>query len=278
MILAIVRPLAQPITIRDATRARTVARNVSVANGAIHGAGCAQFRKATPVSKSVRAALEYGATESAPRPVSVVIADGHPITLEGVGRLFEREGFDVRARCHSGEECLLALQTHQPDILVLELQLPGKDGLTVLRELKQQEGLSTRAVLFTASPDEARVLEAMRLGARAVVLKEMDSRLLVECVRKVHMGEPWVERRSAGPLMQKLMRREAGGRQVSRDLTGREMEIVRLVASGLRNRGVAERLNVTEGTVKVHLHNIYEKLGIRGRLALILLARAKGLT
>jgi DNA-binding NarL/FixJ family response regulator len=237
----------------------------------------AQIARSTPGNRPARVLLDHGTAAETPRPVSIVAADSHPITLAGVGRLFEREGFDVRARCHDGDECLRALQAHQPDIVVLELHLPGKDGLTILREMKRQ-AWPTRAVVFTAAHEESQALEAMRLGARAVVLKEMDTRLLVECIRKVHLGEPWVDRRPAPtPHLDKLPRPQITAKPQARDLTGRELEIVRLVASGLRNRGVAERLGVTEGTVKVHLHNVYEKLGVKGRLALILFARSKGL-
>jgi DNA-binding NarL/FixJ family response regulator len=235
-----------------------------------------QIARSTPGNRSARVLLDQGAAPEAPRAISIVAVDRHPITLAGLGRLFEREGFEVRARCHDGDECLRAIQTYQPDIVVLELQLPGKDGLTILREMKRQTW-TTRAVVFTSALEESQAVEAVRLGARAVVLKEMDPRLLVECIRKVHVGEPWAERRPGAPPQDKAPRPQAATRQAPRELTGRELEIVRLVAGGLRNRAVAERLGVTEGTVKVHLHNVYEKLGVKGRLPLILFARAKGL-
>ncbi len=225
------------------------------------------------MSRPMRAMVDNGTPAAEARPISIVAADSHPITLEGMSRLFEREGFDVRARCGDGDECVRALHAYQPEILVLELQLVGRDGLSVLREVKRA-GLPTRPVVFTAAHEDGQVLDAMRAGARAVVLKDMDPRLLVECIRKIHGGEPWMDRRSAVPAARG---RRGASAQLPRDLTGREIEIVRLVAGGLKNRAVAERLGVTEGTVKVHLHNIYEKVGLRGRLALILFARAEKL-
>lgn len=210
-----------------------------------------------------------------PAPIRVVLADNHPITLEGLRRLFQHEGFEVLATCQSGRECLEAVRTHRPDVLVLDWQLQGVDGLAVLREMRRHP-LTTRAVLLTANPEEKQVLEAIRLGVRGVVLKEMPSHLLVQCIRKVHTGEHWVEKQSAGRLLEKLLRREMATRQLARDLTRRELDILRLVASGLRNKAIAEQLFIKEGTVKIHLHNIYKKLNVPNRLALTLLAQKKG--
>ncbi len=141
----------------------------------------------------------------------------------------------------------------------------------------QGEGLPTRIVLLTAELDEDDVLKAVRLGVRGVVLKEMAPQMLVDCVRKVAAGEQWIERRSLTRALDRMLRREAGLREVTSVLTPREIEIVRLVAEGLRNQAIGERLRISEGTVKVHLHNIYEKLGIDGRVALTHYAREKGL-
>jgi DNA-binding NarL/FixJ family response regulator len=208
--------------------------------------------------------------------ISLVLADAHPITLEGLELLFERtEDFKVLARCSDGEEALRAVRKHRPDVLILDLKLSGKDGLDLLRDLKAEK-LPTQVVLLTAAVDESQVLEAIRLGVRGVVLKEMASHLLVQCARKVHGGEQWLEKRSVGRLLEKLLQRETAARQLALDLTPREIEIVRLVARGLRNKSIAERLSVKEGTVKIHLHNIYEKLHVDGRLELTLYAQNKG--
>jgi DNA-binding NarL/FixJ family response regulator len=208
--------------------------------------------------------------------ISLVLADNHPIILDGLEQLFERgQDFKVLARCGDGEEALRAVRKHRPDILVLDLRLPGKDGLAILREMKRDK-LATHVVLLTAAVDEGQVLEAIRLGVRGVVLKEMAPHLLLQCIRKVHAGEQWLEKQSVGRLLEKLLQRETAARQLALDLTPREIEIVRLVARGLRNKGIAERLSVKEGTVKIHLHNIYEKLHVNGRLELTLYAQNKG--
>ena len=210
-------------------------------------------------------------------PITVALADDHPIILDGLEQLFQREEeITVVARCRDGEKTLRAVRQHRPDILILDLRMPVKDGLEVLRELGREK-LPTRVVILTAGLDEDDVLEATRLGARGVVLKEMAPQLLVQAVRKVAAGEQWLEKRSFGKALEKMLRREAGARQVAGVLTPREIEIVRMVASGLRNQQIADKLHISEGTVKIHLHNIYEKLEVDGRVALTLYARDKGL-
>lgn len=210
-------------------------------------------------------------------PIRLVVADDHPLILDALENLFHLEpDFQVLARCRDGEETLQAVRQHRPDIVILDIRMPGKDGLAVLREL-HQEKLPTQVVLLTAALDEDEVLKAIRLGVCGVVLKEMAPRLLVQCVRKVHGGGHWLERGSMGRALDKLLRREAGARELTGVLTPREHEIVHLVASGLRNKDVAKNLYISEGTVKIHLHNIYDKLHLDGRLALLRYAHDKAL-
>ncbi|MEK7220478.1 MAG: response regulator transcription factor [candidate division NC10 bacterium] len=210
-------------------------------------------------------------------PISLVLADDHPIILDGLEMLFRAEqDFQVLARCVNGEETIQAVRQHRPDILILDIRMPGKDGLAVLREVKK-DSLPTRAVLLTVGLDEDDLLEAIRLGVRGVVLKEMAPQMLVQCVRKVHAGEQWLEKRSVGRALEKMLLREAGERQVAGVLTPRELEIVRMVASGLRNKEIADSLSISEGTVKIHLHHIYEKLHLASRLELALYAQERGL-
>jgi DNA-binding NarL/FixJ family response regulator len=222
-------------------------------------------------------ATEANGGEVPSAPVRIAIASRHPITLDALKRLFEDEGFEVVACCKATEECLPALRNHRPHILVLDGQFGGIDDLAVLRDIKRDR-LTTRTVLLTDAPDEAQVLEAIRLGARGMVLKEMPAHLLVQCVREVHKGEQWFEKQSAGRLLEKLLKREVASRQLALDLTRRELEILHLVASGLRNKTIAEQLFLKEGTVKIHLHNMYKKLNVSNRLALTLFAQRKGLT
>ena len=209
--------------------------------------------------------------------VSLVLADDHQIVLEGLAQLFRLEpDFCVLARCTNGEETLQAVRRHRPDVLVLDVLMPGKDGLAVLREIVHEK-LPTRVVLLTAALDEDGVVEAVTRGAWGLVLKEMAPEMLVQCVRKVHAGERWLDNRSVVRALERVAHREAGVTRLSGILTPRELEIVRMITHGLRNKEIAARLTISEGTVKMHLHNIYEKLQVDGRLALLLCARKHGL-
>jgi DNA-binding NarL/FixJ family response regulator len=210
--------------------------------------------------------------------IRLVLADDHSIFLDGLEGLLRVEpGFEVVGRFTDGAQALQAVRDLAPDILLLDLRMPGMDGLEVLRRLVQ-ERMPTHVVLLTAGLDEDDVLEAIALGVRGVVLKEMPPRLLLECLRKVHAGERWLERQSTAQALDKLLQREAGRREAAGVLTRRELEVARMVATGLSNKEIAVRLSVTEGTVKVHVHSIYVKLGIGDRRALVRWIEDRGLS
>jgi DNA-binding NarL/FixJ family response regulator len=204
--------------------------------------------------------------------IRVVLTDDHPIVLDGLRRLFEaQEGFEVAACCGSGTEALMALRRCEPDILVLDVALPDMDGLTVLRRMKS-DGLSAAVVLLTAGVKEAQLLEAVSLGIQGFVLKQSAPEHVVEAVRSVHSGHRWFD----GALMDgaiELLLRHRDGLAVADNLTAREREVMGMVGAGLSNRDIAERLTMSEGTVKIHLHHIYTKLKVRSRLELTLLVR-----
>ncbi|MGH7512878.1 MAG: response regulator transcription factor [Gemmatimonadales bacterium] len=210
-------------------------------------------------------------------PIRLVLADDHPIVLDGLENLFRLErDFQVVARCVNGEEALVAVRRHHPDVLILDIRMPRKDGLAVLREL-QHEKLSTKVVLLAAVLEEEEVLEALRLGVRGMVLKELAPQMVIQCARKVHAGGQWLEKHAFGRAVDILLRREAGGREAAGILTPRELEMVAMVARGLRNREMSQRLAISEGTVKIHLHHIYRKLNVENRVELILYAQSKRL-
>jgi len=210
-------------------------------------------------------------------PIRLVLADDHHFILDGLESLFRlEEDFQVVARCTNGEETLQAVRQHRPDILILDIRMPRKDGLAIAREI-QSERLPTRIVLLTAELDEDQLLEAVRLGVQGIVLKEMAPQLLVQCIHKVHNGGQWLERNSTKLALEKMLKRTDGAREMANLLTAREIDLIQMIAKGLRNKEIAGRLFISEGTVKVHLHHIYEKLGIDGRLALLRFAQDKGL-
>jgi DNA-binding NarL/FixJ family response regulator len=209
--------------------------------------------------------------------IELVLADDHPIVLAGLENMFRRErDCRVLATCVDGVEALRAIDRHRPSVAVLDLRMPRMHGLAVLRQM-QKDKLETRSVLLAAVLDDDDLLEAVRLGVRGVVLKEMAPALVVQCVREVHAGNQWLEKRSVTHALDRLVRREEGTRDMAKLLTPRELEIARAVASGLRNKDIAEKLGIAEGTVKIHLHVIYDKLNIDGRMALVLKMKEKGM-
>jgi DNA-binding NarL/FixJ family response regulator len=210
-------------------------------------------------------------------PISLVLADDHPIILDGLHSLFEREA-DIRilASCSGGEETLAALRRGRPDVAVLDLTMPGLSGLEVARRVRDEQ-LPTRVVLLTASMSNAQVIEAMQLGVKGIVLKEMAPQLLLSCVREVEAGRQWIEKNLAGQALAALLGRGGEQQRAVELLTPREIEVVRLVARGLRNKKIAHSLSIVEGTVKIHLNRIYEKLGVDNRVELANVARREGL-
>ena len=150
------------------------------------------------------------------------------------------------------------------------------DALEVIQRLHDLNPVP-KVVLLTAQIDEDQLIEALRLGVRGVVLKEMATRLLVQCLRRVQAGGQWLEKESASRAMTKLVRREAKARELATLLTPREMEVVGLVARDCTNKEIAARLFIAEGTVKIHLHNIYEKLNVSRRSELVRFALEYGL-
>ena len=210
-------------------------------------------------------------------PIRVIVADDHPIVLEGLSQLFTIEkDFKVVEQCSSGAEALDAVQRLKPDVLVLDVRMPKVDGLAVLRELAARKS-QTRVVLLTAEINDNEVLEAVRLGVSSIVLKETASQMLLQAARAASRGEQMLDDRSVRRALDHLLRREAGVAAARRVLTARELEIVRMVATGLRNRQIGEALSISEGTVKIHLHSIYAKLGVSGRVELMIYAREHAL-
>ncbi len=208
--------------------------------------------------------------------ITLVLADDHPIILQGLQRLFEREGeFKVVRSCAGGEEALDAVRSAPPDVLVLDLKMQDRHGLDVLRTLRA-EHRECRTVILTAAMRDDEIAEAIELGVAGIVMKEAPPAAVVDCVRAVHQGKRSIDRDILDRAASNAPRRSIGGTGTTA-LTPREIEIVRLVAQGLRNKELASRLSITEGTVKIHLHNIYDKLGVDGRLELVLCAQQRRL-
>jgi DNA-binding NarL/FixJ family response regulator len=210
-------------------------------------------------------------------PIRIALVDDHPIVLQGLRLLFERQpDFWLVASFTDADSALVGVQSNPPDVLVLDLRMRGKSGLDLLRMMAAGQ-VKCRSVLLTANIVDAELVEAMKLGVTGVVLKESPPDALLECIRHVHGGLQWIDRDMASRALRSVLHSQEQAQRAADGLTPRELEIVRMAGEGLRNRGIAERLSISEGTVKVHLHNIYDKLGVEGRLEMVLYAQQKGL-
>jgi DNA-binding NarL/FixJ family response regulator len=209
--------------------------------------------------------------------IRIIVADDHPLILSALYNLLSSEDdFEIVSSCRNGEEALEAIREHEADILVLDIKMPGRDGLSILHEV-QRDRIPIKVVLLTAEITEEEVIECIRLGAKGIVLKDMAPHLLVQSLRKVYAGGDWFERNSFNRAMEKVLRSRGGEEEMQKTLTAREIEIVRMVGKGYRNIEIAQQLFISEGTVKGHLYNIFRKLNLKNRAHLILYAQKKGL-
>ena len=205
--------------------------------------------------------------------IRILVADDHAIFRDGLRKLLEAaDDVQIVGEASNGNECVKMLAKLKPDILLLDLRMPEKDGLGVLEEVNF-DSLPTRVIVLTAAEDDRDVVRAMRLGARGVVLKQSASDLLLKSIRKVSDGEIWLDNRMTAEVIDAFKKSsESGQRREKPLLSDREKEIVQLVAQGFRNREIGEKLFISEQTVKNHLHNIFDKLGVSDRLELALYA------
>ncbi len=219
-------------------------------------------------------------------PIRIVIADDHPIFRDGLRRLLESEGdMKVVGEACDGREAVKLATEIKPDILLLDLAMPHHTGLDALRDLNTNTSSgaagAVRIILLTAAVEKKQVVEALQLGARGVVLKDSATQLLLKSIHAVMGGEYWVGRDSVSNLVQYLRNLMQSTNEETKQkkfgLTPRELEIVSAVVAGYANREIAEYFKISEDTVKHHLSNIFDKLGVSTRLELALFAVNQGL-
>jgi two-component system nitrate/nitrite response regulator NarL len=207
--------------------------------------------------------------------VSIVIADRHPVFLHGLMTLLSADrNFNVVASCNDGEKCIELIRNLSPQIAILDIFMPGLSGLEILAIISR-ERMPTRIVFFTESAEERDLIVAAARGAYGVVLKETSPETMMECLRQVAAGRRFLPSSytngDAARGQDSPLRSPAADNALTA-LTERERQIMRLVSEGLSNKEIGRQLNLSDGTIKVHLHHIYQKLAISNRTALAALA------
>jgi len=199
--------------------------------------------------------------------VKILIADDHPMIRTAIEVLLRDTGLTIAGSATTGAEAMRALDELKPDLLLLDLQMPEGSGMNVLRAVRSS-GRRLRVVLLTAGIEDPALMEAHALEVDGMVLKNSDPAFLIECLDAVRAGRSWID-----PELRDRI--AALGERVPPErppLAPRERELIKHVRQGLRNREIAKELGVTEGTVKVYLHNVFDKLGVKNRTELAIRA------
>ena len=198
----------------------------------------------------------------------ILLADDHPMIRTAIEVLLRDTRYELAGTAANGTEALSEIERLKPDIVLLDLEMPETDGMEVVRRL-QSSDKAPRIVILTAAIDDSSLMEARALRVRGIVLKNSDPAYLLECLDAVRGGKNWMDPELNARSTQ-LEQAFAGGPRPA--LAPRERQIIRFVRRGLRNREIAKELGVTEGTVKVYLHAVFEKLGVSSRTELAIRA------
>ncbi|HEY0044642.1 MAG TPA: response regulator transcription factor [Allosphingosinicella sp.] len=203
--------------------------------------------------------------------VRLFLADDDPLTRAGIKLLLSKSRFDVVGEASDGAAALDHIPHARPDLLLLDFDMPERSGFEVLRTLRER-GDRRPIVLLTGRISDERVFEALRIGLNGLVIKASAMEQLLTCLEAVSQGKRWIDHEILQRAMDFSLDQENGDTGLFSALSARERAVAGLIGKGLKNREVAAELGIGEGTVKVHLHNIFEKLGVGSRTELALLA------
>ena len=207
--------------------------------------------------------------------VRILLADDHTIFRDGLRKLLEAEpDFEIVGEAGDGADAVTMVQQVKPEILLLDLAMPRVPGLEALREVVGLKA-PVKVILLTAAIEKKQIIEALQVGARGVVLKDAATQMLIRAIRTVINGQYWVGRESVTDMVSYLKHQIASQpapKAKSYGLTRREIEILGTIVAGLSNKEIAQKFSLSEDTVKHHLTNIFDKVGVSSRLELGLFA------
>ena len=216
-----------------------------------------------------------------PRKRRLVLVDDHTLFRDGLRTILQMEDdIEVIADVESAEDIVELVWQLKPDLLLLDIRMPTGNGLEAVPAVVRISP-DTRVLVLTACDEQEEHVRALMLGAKGVVLKDSARNTLIEAIRTVCRGGFWIDPRMRRTVADEVAQSGTSGGSTRRGHTGltdRELEIVRLVASGQKNKEVSAALTISERTVKTHLQNIFQKLGVRDRVALVMYALQHGLT
>lgn len=194
----------------------------------------------------------------------ILLVDDHPMIRTAIEALLRDTDYEIAGTAATGEEAIREVERTDPDILLLDLQMPRGTGMEVLRWVRSR-GPGPRVILLTAAIDDGSLMEAKSLDVEGMVLKNSDPAYLLDCLDRVRSGGTWIDPELSARAQELAESLGDIGRPA---LAPRERQLIRYVRQGLRNREIAKQLGVTEGTVKVYLHGVFEKLGVSTRTEL----------
>lgn len=198
------------------------------------------------------------------RKVKVMIADDHSMIREGLKQLLELEGnFEVIAEANDGEECLQIINSLNPDVLLLDINMPKKDGLEVLQELKKKCP-KMKVLVLTVHNEVEYLMKAMDIGINGYLLKDSESAKLKKAIMTVIRGETYIQP-DLIPMMNSKMKSMKNDHDKLESLTKRELDVLKNLSVGMYNKEIATKLDISERTVKNHVSNIFKKIGVSDR-------------
>ena len=197
---------------------------------------------------------------------TLMIVDDHPLLRKGLRQLIELEDdLELVAEASNGQDALKLVEEDEPDLIILDLNMQGMDGIETLKAMRAQ-GVSSRIVMLTVSDHDEDVVAAITNGADGFLLKDMEPEEIIEKVRQAALGKMVISDRLAEVLASALRKTQKHSANVLDTLTSRELEILKLIAKGMSNKLIARELDISDGTVKVHVKHVLKKMNLRSRV------------